>query len=151
MLKEQGHNPPPPKDMPNENWQRTIDHFLDSKYIARCEANAVVRQRQQFPYRGGTSSCSSTAYKTGLKRLDTYRKTHTDKDGNWLDTTAEQNYLALEQEIMCQNERAEEDGSQPPSEFASFQKVLGDRRGWFRGIGHKPSNTPSNVSVQSES
>ncbi|MFS7973465.1 putative transposase, Ptta/En/Spm, plant [Helianthus anomalus] len=79
--------------MPYENWLKTIDHFLDPKYIARSEANARVRQLQKFPNRGGTSSYSSTAYKHGLKRLDTYRKTHTDKDGNFVDPVAEQNYV----------------------------------------------------------
>ncbi|MFS7900961.1 hypothetical protein Hanom_Chr00s155292g01823381 [Helianthus anomalus] len=49
--------------MPYENWLRTTDHFLDPKYIARCEANTGVRQRQQFPNYGGTTSYSSTAYK----------------------------------------------------------------------------------------
>ncbi|MFS7927719.1 hypothetical protein Hanom_Chr04g00312391 [Helianthus anomalus] len=34
MLKEQGHPPPPPPHLPNENRKRTIDHFLDLKYIA---------------------------------------------------------------------------------------------------------------------
>ncbi|MFS7936775.1 hypothetical protein Hanom_Chr05g00419721 [Helianthus anomalus] len=53
----------PPEDMPNENLQRTIDHFLDLKYITRCEANTLVCHRQQFPNRGGTSSFGSTAYK----------------------------------------------------------------------------------------
>ncbi|MFS8000936.1 hypothetical protein Hanom_Chr13g01184421 [Helianthus anomalus] len=52
-----------PKDMPYENRLRTIDHFLDPKYIARSEANTRVRQLQKFPNRGGTSSYSSTAYK----------------------------------------------------------------------------------------
>ncbi|MFS7909718.1 hypothetical protein Hanom_Chr02g00097871 [Helianthus anomalus] len=76
----------------------------------------------------------------GLKRLDTYHKTHTDKDGNFVDPVAEQNYLNLEREIMG----VESGGSQPPNEVAVFQNVLGDRRGWFRGLGPKPSNTPSN-------
>ncbi|MFS7918427.1 hypothetical protein Hanom_Chr03g00200901 [Helianthus anomalus] len=36
--------------------------------------------------------------------------------------------------------------SQPPNEISVFQNVLGDRRGWFRGLGDKPSsNMPSNV------
>ncbi|MFS7914250.1 hypothetical protein Hanom_Chr02g00151191 [Helianthus anomalus] len=106
-----------PVDMSYENWQRTIDHFLDLKYIARCEANAK-----------------------GLKHLATYRKTHTDKDGNWVDAVAEQNFV--KHEIMG----GEGGGSQPPNEVVAFQNVLGDRRGWLRSIGHKPSsNMPSNV------
>ncbi|KAJ0783120.1 hypothetical protein HanLR1_Chr01g0016771 [Helianthus annuus] len=52
-----------PKVLPYENWKRTIDYFLDLKYIAKCEANTRVRHRQLFPNRGGTSSYSSTAYK----------------------------------------------------------------------------------------
>ncbi|KAJ0453287.1 hypothetical protein HanHA300_Chr15g0588691 [Helianthus annuus] len=127
-----------PKDMPYENWLKTVDHFLDPINIARCEANTIVRQRQQFPNHGGATSYSSTAYKHGLKRLDTYRKTHTDKDGNFVDPVAEQNYVKCE--IMC----GESGGSQPPNEAVVFQIVFGDRRGWFRGLGHKPSNMPSN-------
>ncbi|KAM0020836.1 putative transposase, Ptta/En/Spm, plant [Helianthus debilis subsp. tardiflorus] len=130
-----------PKDMPYENWLKTIDHFLDPKYIARSEANTRVRQLQKFPNRGGTSSYSSTAYKHGLKRLDTYRKTHTDKDGNFVDPVAEQNYLNLEREIMG----GESSGSNQPNEVAVLQNVLGDRRGWFRGLGPKPSNKASNT------
>ncbi|MFS7909368.1 hypothetical protein Hanom_Chr01g00093801 [Helianthus anomalus] len=34
--------------------------------------------------------------------------------------------------------------SNQPNEVAVFQNVLGDRRGWFRGLGPKPSNTSSN-------
>ncbi|KAJ0605236.1 hypothetical protein HanHA300_Chr02g0060711 [Helianthus annuus] len=131
-----------PVDMSYENWQRTIDHFLDPKYIARCEANAKVLQRQLFLNRGGTTSYNSTAYKHGLKHLATSRKTHTDKDGNWIEAVAEQNFLNSEREIMG----GEGGGSQPPNEVVTFQNVLGDRRGWLRGIGHKPSsNMPSNV------
>ncbi|KAJ0496620.1 putative transcription factor interactor and regulator CCHC(Zn) family [Helianthus annuus] len=52
-----------PKDMPYDNWLRTIDHLLDPKYIARSEANTRVCQLQKFPNRRGTSSYSSTAYK----------------------------------------------------------------------------------------
>ncbi|XP_035844140.1 uncharacterized protein LOC118490551 [Helianthus annuus] len=77
----------------------------------------------------------------GLKRLDTYRKTHTDKDGNFVDPVAEQNYLNLEREIMG----GESSGSNQPNEAAVFQNVLGDRRGWFWGLGPKPSNKPSNT------
>ncbi|MFS7937362.1 hypothetical protein Hanom_Chr05g00426681 [Helianthus anomalus] len=32
--------------------------------------------------------------KQGLKHLATYRKTHKDKDGNWVDTVTEQNFNA---------------------------------------------------------
>ncbi|MFS7914236.1 hypothetical protein Hanom_Chr02g00151031 [Helianthus anomalus] len=129
-----------PVDMSYENWQRTIDHFLDPKYIAKCEANAKVRQRQLFPNCGDKTSYSSTTYKRGLKHLATYRKTHTDKDGNWVDAVAEQNFV--KHEIMG----GEGGGSQPPNKVVAFQNVLGDRRGWLRGIGHKPSsNMPSNV------
>ncbi|XP_035830853.1 uncharacterized protein LOC118480226 [Helianthus annuus] len=98
-----------PEDMPYENWLRTIDHFLDPKYIARSEANIRVRQLQQFPNRGGGGGGFNV--KQGLKRLDKYRKTHTDKDGNFVDPVAEQNYLNLEREIMG----GESGGSQPPN------------------------------------
>ncbi|KAJ0880388.1 hypothetical protein HanRHA438_Chr10g0462531 [Helianthus annuus] len=41
----------------------------------------------------------------------------------------------------------ESGGFQPPNEIIVFKNVSGDRRGWFRGLGHKPSsNMPSNVS-----
>ncbi|MFS7936898.1 hypothetical protein Hanom_Chr05g00421181 [Helianthus anomalus] len=73
--------------MPYENWLRTIDHFLDPKYIARCEANRRVHQLHQIPMRGGTMSYTNLSFnvKQGLKCLDTYRTTHNDKDGNWVD------------------------------------------------------------------
>ncbi|MFS7903030.1 hypothetical protein Hanom_Chr01g00019221 [Helianthus anomalus] len=48
--------------------------------------------------------------------------------------------MLLIREIMG----GESGSSQPPNEAAVFQNVLGDRRGWFRGLGPKPSNTPSN-------
>ena len=54
------YNPP---DMPYENWLRNIQGFLDEKYIKRSDANKNVRAKQQFPFRGGTSSYASTAYK----------------------------------------------------------------------------------------
>ncbi|KAM0010649.1 hypothetical protein Hdeb2414_s0071g00773411 [Helianthus debilis subsp. tardiflorus] len=42
-----------PVDMPYENWLRTIEDFLDEKYIKRCEPNKKVREIQLFPFRGG--------------------------------------------------------------------------------------------------
>ncbi|XP_021995019.2 uncharacterized protein LOC110891721 [Helianthus annuus] len=42
-----------PKDMPYDNWLRTIEGFREEKYIKRSKANTLVREKQQFPYRGG--------------------------------------------------------------------------------------------------
>ncbi|MFS7948041.1 hypothetical protein Hanom_Chr06g00555321 [Helianthus anomalus] len=52
-----------PKDMPCEKWQKTVDHFIDPKYISRCQANKKVCQLQQFPNRDGTALYGSTDYK----------------------------------------------------------------------------------------
>ncbi|MFS7966663.1 hypothetical protein Hanom_Chr09g00776451 [Helianthus anomalus] len=134
-----------PVDMPNENWKRTIDHFLDLKYIARCEANAKVRQRQLFPNRGGQRH--TVALPTNM--FKTYRyvpQNHTDKDENWVDAVAEQNFIQLN--LECEIMGREGGGSQPPNKVVAFQNVLGDRRGWLREIRHKPSsNMSSNVFV----
>ncbi|XP_035834254.1 uncharacterized protein LOC110882915 [Helianthus annuus] len=42
-----------PPDMPYDNWLRTIEGFREEKYIKRSKANTLVREKQQFPYRGG--------------------------------------------------------------------------------------------------
>ncbi|KAF5820639.1 hypothetical protein HanXRQr2_Chr01g0004461 [Helianthus annuus] len=81
-----------PPDMPYDNWLRTIEGFREEKYIKRSKANTLVREKQQFPYRGGTSSYGSTAYKNNMDWVPTYAKTHTDNQGNWVDPVAEQNY-----------------------------------------------------------
>ncbi|KAF5782335.1 hypothetical protein HanXRQr2_Chr11g0494681 [Helianthus annuus] len=76
-----------PVDMPYDNWLRTIEGLRDAKYIKRSKANTLVREKQQFPYRGGTSSYGSTAYKNVMfNEMDwvpTYAKTHTDNQRNW--------------------------------------------------------------------
>ncbi|MFS7917336.1 hypothetical protein Hanom_Chr03g00187841 [Helianthus anomalus] len=88
-----------PADMPYENWLRTIEGFRQEKYIKKGKANKLVRDKQQFPYRGGTSSYGSTAYKNvmfyDLDWVPTYAKTHTDNQGNWVDPVAEQNYVSI--------------------------------------------------------
>ncbi|XP_035845418.1 uncharacterized protein LOC110934152 [Helianthus annuus] len=128
-----------PVDMPYENWLRTIEGFRQEKYIKKSKACKQVREKQQFPYRGGTSSYGSTAYKNNLDWVPTYAKTHTDNQGNWVDPVAEQNY----QNIQHSTDEWSSDG--PP--IAPYQEALGDRRGWYRGMGPKPSsNTSSNTS-----
>uniref|UniRef100_A0A251VNX5 Transposase, Ptta/En/Spm, plant n=1 Tax=Helianthus annuus TaxID=4232 RepID=A0A251VNX5_HELAN len=84
-----------PPDMPYDNWLRTIEGFREEKYIKRSKANTLVREKQQFPYRGGTSSYGSTAYKNNMDWVPTYAKTHTDNQGNWVDPVAEQNYVSI--------------------------------------------------------
>ncbi|KAJ0556805.1 hypothetical protein HanIR_Chr07g0318011 [Helianthus annuus] len=88
-----------PADMPYDNWLRTIKGFRDEKYIKRSKANTLVREKQQFSYRGGTSSYGSTAYKNvmfyEMDWVPTYAKTHTDNQGNWVDPVAEQNYVSI--------------------------------------------------------
>ena len=63
----------PPEDMPYDNWQKTIDHFISEKYQARCAANKEVRQRQVHPNRGGTATLSSTAFKNVILYIYIYK------------------------------------------------------------------------------
>ncbi|KAJ0804542.1 hypothetical protein HanPI659440_Chr02g0039231 [Helianthus annuus] len=115
-----------PADMPYDNWLRTIEGFRDAKYIKRSEANKQVREKQQFPYRGGTSSYGSTAYKNDMDWVPTYAKTRTIK-GIGL--------IQLLNKITGTYNRPQMNGA------------LGERRGWYRGMGPKPSsNTSSNMS-----
>ncbi|KAJ0514277.1 hypothetical protein HanHA300_Chr10g0367761 [Helianthus annuus] len=127
-----------PKDMPYDNWLRTIEGFREAKYIKRSEANTLVREKQQFPYRGGTSSYGSTAYKNDMDWVPTYAKTHMDNQGNWVDPVAEQNYRNI------QHATSEWSGEGPP--IAPYQEALGERRGWYRGMGPKPSSNTSSHS-----
>ncbi|KAJ0510647.1 hypothetical protein HanIR_Chr11g0543151 [Helianthus annuus] len=127
-----------PKDMPYDNWLRTIEGFREAKYIKRSEANTLVREKQQFPYRGGTSSYGSTAYKNDMDWVPTYAKTHTDNQGNWVDPVAEQNYRNIQQAT------SQWSGEGPP--IAPYQEALGERRGWYRGMGPKPSSNTSSHS-----
>ncbi|KAJ0848509.1 hypothetical protein HanPSC8_Chr13g0558341 [Helianthus annuus] len=77
-----------PRDMPYDNWLRTIEGFREEKYIKRSKANTLVREKQQFPYRGGHR-------RTDMDWVPTYAKTHTDNQGNWVDPVAEQNYVSI--------------------------------------------------------
>ncbi|KAM0041519.1 hypothetical protein Hdeb2414_s0011g00367271 [Helianthus debilis subsp. tardiflorus] len=70
-----------PPDMPYDNWLRTIEGFREEKYIKRSKANTLVREKQQFPH-----------LRTDMDWVPTYAKTHTDKQGNWVDPVVEQNY-----------------------------------------------------------
>ncbi|KAM0018995.1 hypothetical protein Hdeb2414_s0026g00680391 [Helianthus debilis subsp. tardiflorus] len=71
--------------------------------------------------------------------VPTYAKTYTDNQENWVEPVAEQNYRNIQQ---ATNEWS---GDGPP--IAPYQEALGERRGWYRGMGHKPSsNTFSNMS-----
>ncbi|KAM0051062.1 hypothetical protein Hdeb2414_s0007g00230991 [Helianthus debilis subsp. tardiflorus] len=131
-----------PDDMRYDNWLRTIEGFLDGEYIKRSGANKQVPGKQLFPFRGGTWSYGSTTYKNVMFYIcvrvywvPVYAKTHTDNQRNWVDPVAEQNYQATN----------EWSGDGPP--IGPYQEALGERRGWYRGVGPKSSsNTPLNLS-----
>ncbi|KAF5769246.1 hypothetical protein HanXRQr2_Chr14g0646041 [Helianthus annuus] len=67
-----------------------------------------------------------------------YAKTHTDNQGNWVDPVAEQNYRNIQQAT------SQWSGEGPP--IAPYQEALGERRGWYRGMGPKPSSNTSSHS-----
>ncbi|KAJ0491954.1 hypothetical protein HanIR_Chr12g0569441 [Helianthus annuus] len=84
-----------------------------------------------------------------LQRLEVFHKTHTDKDGNFSSSVAEEDYrrLVLEYETLSQRS-CEEGGS---SSQPDFENVLGSRRSHTRGIGPKPCSSTSRVVSGEES
>ncbi|KAI3763957.1 hypothetical protein L2E82_13955 [Cichorium intybus] len=127
----------PPEGMTLQNWNKAIDFFCTPEYRRRSDANKGTRQKQQYTNRGGTSTYSSACYKTGRKRIEQFKKAHTRKDGTWDSDVAYQQYLELEREFHLLNDPSPE----PSKEVAVFEKVLGSRRGHYKGIGRKPPVT----------
>ncbi|MFS7984079.1 hypothetical protein Hanom_Chr11g00982281 [Helianthus anomalus] len=112
----------PPTGMGVENWRKTIDLFSDLKYIKRCE---------------------------NVEALETYAHVHTLPDGTFASPLEEENFNLLKEEFERQrtqnNPFLEDEGELGESSAPSisnvqiFEKVLGARRGIYRGLGRKPS------------
>ncbi|KAK9048083.1 hypothetical protein SSX86_001424 [Deinandra increscens subsp. villosa] len=128
-----------PHGMEEGPWNKAIDYFLSDGHRRRSEVNKANRQKQRYINRGGSSSFSSYAYKQSKSRLETFKAAHTDKDGNFYEPLAEEDYNKLKQEFDSQTQPATEAGpSSQPDEKVVFEKVLGVRRGHIKGIGRKP-------------
>ncbi|KAJ0585357.1 hypothetical protein HanRHA438_Chr05g0234681 [Helianthus annuus] len=87
-------------------------------------------------------------------RLEVFYKTHTDKDGNFSSSVAEEDYrrLVLQYEALSQCSCEEEGGSSSqPDDVAIYENVLGLRRVYTRGIGPKPCSSTSRVVSGEES
>ncbi|KAI3504032.1 hypothetical protein L1887_32576 [Cichorium endivia] len=69
----------------------------------------------------------------GRKRIEQFKKAHTRKDGTWDSDLAYQQYVELEREFQLLNDPSPE----PSKEVGVFEKVLGSRRGHYKGIGRK--------------
>ncbi|CAH1435555.1 unnamed protein product [Lactuca virosa] len=106
-------NPPDAIDV--DNWKKTIEYVqMDEHKIA------------------------SARNKKKLKRVETFRKAHTDRDGLFVTVEAEQQYVMEELLEQTQGPEGERELT-PAQERAAFEKVLGERHGHIRGIGRKPS------------
>ncbi|KAJ0570995.1 putative transposase, Ptta/En/Spm, plant [Helianthus annuus] len=81
--------------MAKENWHKAIRCFLTPEHIKRSLANAACRGKQRYANRGGSSSHASTSFKESLQRLEVFYKTHTDKDGNFSSSVAEEDYVSI--------------------------------------------------------
>ncbi|MFS8017751.1 putative transposase, Ptta/En/Spm, plant [Helianthus anomalus] len=138
-----------PEDMTKENWNKSIHHFLTPEHIKRTLAIATCRGNQRYANRGGSSSYASTSFKESLQRLEMFHKTHTDKDGNFSSSVAEEDYrrLVLQYEALSQRSCEEGGSSSQPDDLAIFENVLGLRRGHTRGIGRKPCLSTSRVAL----
>ncbi|KAI3778420.1 hypothetical protein L2E82_07700 [Cichorium intybus] len=75
----------------------------------------------------------------GRKKIEQFKKAHTRKDGTWDSDLAYQQYIELEREFELLNDPSPE----PAKEVGVFEKVLGSRRGHYKGIGRKPPVTPT--------
>ncbi|KAJ0899407.1 putative transposase, Ptta/En/Spm, plant [Helianthus annuus] len=139
----------PPTGMGVENWRKTIDLFGDLKYIKRCEVNKKNREKQRFANRGGSASYSSWSFKKNVEALETYAHAHTLPDGTFASPLEEENFNLLKEEFERQrtqnNPFLEDEGELAESSAHAisnvqvFEKVLGARRGIYRGLGRKPS------------
>ncbi|XP_052626857.1 uncharacterized protein LOC111916108 [Lactuca sativa] len=118
----------PPEGMEVDKWKKAVEYFQTNEHIIASEKNKKIREMQTNANRGGR------ALKQNLKRVETFRKAHTDKNDVFVTTEAEQQYL-LEQ-------TQGESQLTPTQERTVLEKVLGERRSHIRGIGHKPSTLP---------
>ncbi|KAI3740523.1 hypothetical protein L2E82_30991 [Cichorium intybus] len=71
------------------------------------------------------------------KRIEQFRKAHTRKDETWDSYLAYRKYIELEREFELLNDPSPE----PSKEVGVFEKVLGSRRGHYKGIVRKPLAT----------
>ncbi|KAM0006492.1 hypothetical protein Hdeb2414_s0171g00822191 [Helianthus debilis subsp. tardiflorus] len=142
----------PPTGMGVENWRKTIDLFGDPKYIKRCEVNQKIVKSNNSQTTGGRHHIAN------VEALETYAHAHTLPDGTFASPLEEENFNLLKEEFERQrtqnNPFLEDEGelgeSSAPaiSNVQVFEKVLGARRGIYRGLGRKPalSSASSDVS-----
>ncbi|KAJ0674125.1 hypothetical protein HanLR1_Chr12g0436501 [Helianthus annuus] len=106
---------------------------------------------------GGSASYSSWSFKKNVEALDTYAHAHTLPDGTFASPLEEENFNLLKEEFERQrtqnNPFLEDEGelgeSSAPaiSNVQVFEKVLGVRRGIYRGLGRKPSLSSASSDV----
>ncbi|XP_042751660.1 uncharacterized protein LOC111909352 [Lactuca sativa] len=83
----------PPDGMLVDNWVKAIEYFQTDEHIIASKRNKKIREKQTNVNRGGSSLYRSTCYKKNLKRVETFRKAHTDKNGVFITAESEQQYL----------------------------------------------------------
>ncbi|CAH1424024.1 unnamed protein product [Lactuca virosa] len=130
----------PPEGMEVDNWKKAVEYFQTDKHRIALDRNKKVREMQTNVNRGGSSSYNNTFYKKNIKRVETFRKAHTDRDDVFVTAEVEQQYNRLAEELLEQTQGESE--LTPAQERAAFEKVLGERRGHIRGISCKPSAFP---------
>ncbi|MFS7913634.1 putative transcription factor AP2-EREBP family [Helianthus anomalus] len=129
-----------PTGMGVENWRKTIDLFGDLKCIKRCEVN-----KKKIVKSNSSQTAGGRHHIANVEALETYAHAHTLPDGTFASPLEEENFEEFERQRTQNNPFLEDEGelgeSSAPaiSNVQVFEKVLGARRGIYRGLGGKPS------------
>ncbi|KAL8239752.1 hypothetical protein R6Q59_016319 [Mikania micrantha] len=144
----------PPDTQTQEAWEKIIDElFLNADFMKRSVKNASNRSKQLYATAGGSRSYAQMRHEdmrdTGTSSmLKDWKKMHTKKGGGWVNETAEDDWERLEEEAARMRK---EYGTEQIDEEECLSRVLGDRRGWNRGVGRRLRNIAPDVSYVSNS
>ncbi|KAL8213829.1 hypothetical protein R6Q57_003278 [Mikania cordata] len=141
---------------------RTLHHYFDlqswlgtsdwdgiragiNEDCARRYRDRKNELKRHFDAYGGYDNMRDTGTSSMLKD---WKKMHTKKGGGWVNETAKDDWERLEEEAAQMHK---ESGTEQIDEEECLSRVLGDRRGWNRGIGRRLRNIVPDVSCVSNS
>ncbi|KAL8224323.1 hypothetical protein R6Q57_019798 [Mikania cordata] len=126
-----------------EAWEKIIDElFLNANFMKRS-----VKNHQTYQNNFTQLLVEMRDTKTSSMLKD-WKKMHTKKGGGWVNEIAEDDWERLDEEAARMRK---ESGTEQIDEEKCLSRVLGDRRGWNRGVGRRLRNIAHDFSYVSHS
>ncbi|KAJ9542876.1 hypothetical protein OSB04_029382 [Centaurea solstitialis] len=132
----------PPTNVNSDNWKKTVDHFLDPKYMNRSETNVGNRACVKYPSLHGSISFAASLHKKRDPQtqelpslISFWADMHRKKTGEWVNDLAKKDY-----EKMLAEKESQTQGLSSTStvdEIEIISKVLGESHGHNTGRGRK--------------